>query len=85
MEKHIQQFNIHAYKGIHDLTLDHLNSINILTGDNNSGKTSVLDFQVSIIPKILVLGYYVPELIAYEVETDCILMAFTICFLLITT
>lgn len=48
MEKHIQQFNIHAYKGIHDLTLDHLNSINILTGDNNSGKTSVLELLSSL-------------------------------------
>lgn len=43
MEKHIQKFTIHAYKGIQNLTLDHLNLINILTGDNNSGKTSVLE------------------------------------------
>ncbi len=43
MEKHIQEFTIHAYKGIHDLKLEDLNCINILTGDNNSGKTSVLE------------------------------------------
>lgn len=43
MEKHIREFTIHAYKGIHDLNLEHLNLINILTGDNNSGKTSVLE------------------------------------------
>lgn len=43
MEKHIQEFNINAYKGIHDLKLKNLNMINILTGDNNSGKTSVLE------------------------------------------
>lgn len=43
MGKHIREFTIHAYKGIHDLNLEHLNSINILTGDNNSGKTSVLE------------------------------------------
>lgn len=43
MEKHIQEFTIHAYKGIHDLKIDHLNLINIFTGDNNSGKTSVLE------------------------------------------
>lgn len=43
MEKHIQEFNINAYKGIHDLKLKDLNMINILTGDNNSGKTSVLE------------------------------------------
>lgn len=43
MAKHIQDFLIHDYKGIHDLTLKSLNHINILTGDNNSGKTSVLE------------------------------------------
>lgn len=43
MEKHIQEFNISAYKGIHNLELKNLNMINILTGDNNSGKTSVLE------------------------------------------
>ena len=43
MERHIQNFTIHAYKGIHNLTLENLNVINILTGDNNSGKTSVLE------------------------------------------
>lgn len=48
MEKHIQQFTIHAYKGIHNLKLDHLNFINILTGDNNSGKTSVLELLSTI-------------------------------------
>ena len=44
MEKHIQKFTIHAYKGIQNLTLDHLNLINILTGDNNSGKTSIFEY-----------------------------------------
>ena len=48
MEKHIQKFTIHAYKGIQNLTLDHLNLINILTGDNNSGKTSILELVWSI-------------------------------------
>lgn len=43
MAKHIQQIDIEAYRGIHDLKLGNLNSINILTGDNNSGKTSVLE------------------------------------------
>lgn len=43
MEKHIQEFTVHAYRGIYDLKLNHLNLINILTGDNNSGKTSVLE------------------------------------------
>lgn len=48
MEKHIQQFNVHSYKGIRDLTLNNLNFINILTGDNNSGKTSVLELLSTI-------------------------------------
>ena len=48
MERHIQQFDIHEYKGIHDLTLNRLNAINVLTGDNNSGKTSVLELLSTI-------------------------------------
>lgn len=43
MAIHIQQIDIEAYRGIHDLRLRSLNHINILTGDNNSGKTSVLE------------------------------------------
>ena len=43
MKKHLQEFTVYAYKGIHNLTLESLNTVNILTGDNNSGKTSVLD------------------------------------------
>ena len=43
MGMHIQEFVIHDYKGLHELKLNDLNSINILTGDNNSGKTSVLE------------------------------------------
>ena len=48
MAKHIQQIDIEAYRGIHDLTLKNLNSINILTGNNNSGKTSVLELISSL-------------------------------------
>lgn len=43
MAIHIEQMDIEAYRGIHDLRLRNLNHINILTGDNNSGKTSVLE------------------------------------------
>ena len=43
MAKHIQEFTIHDYKGIHELKFISLNSINILTGDNNCGKTRVLE------------------------------------------
>lgn len=43
MAQHIKEFLIHEYKGIRNLDLKQLNGINILTGDNNSGKTSVLE------------------------------------------
>lgn len=43
MAEYIQELLIHRYKGIHEMKLEHLNSINILTGDNNSGKTSILE------------------------------------------
>lgn len=43
MATHIKDFIIHDYKGIHELKLNSLNSINVLVGDNNCGKTSVLE------------------------------------------
>lgn len=43
MAQHVRELFIHGYKGIHELKLEQLNSINILTGDNNSGKTSILE------------------------------------------
>ena len=48
MAKHIRQIDIEAYRGIQDLSLKNLNSINILTGNNNSGKTSVLELISSL-------------------------------------
>ena len=48
MKSYLQEFTVHAYKGIHNLTLESLNAINILTGDNNSGKTSVLELLSTI-------------------------------------
>lgn len=43
MAIHIKDFDIQEYRGIKNLTLKNLNSINILTGNNNSGKTSILE------------------------------------------
>lgn len=43
MRKHIKNFYIDSYRGINNLNIDDLNLINIFTGDNNSGKTSVLE------------------------------------------
>lgn len=39
----IHSFNIDGFRGIRNLTVHNLNSINLIVGDNNSGKTSVLE------------------------------------------
>lgn len=43
MSNYISGIDIQRYRGITSLKLDKLQRINILTGDNNSGKTSVLE------------------------------------------
>ncbi len=43
MAQHVKEFNIECFRGIRNLQLQNLNDINILTGDNNAGKTSVLE------------------------------------------
>lgn len=43
MGRSISQINIKTYRGISGLEIDDLGDINILVGDNNSGKTSVLE------------------------------------------
>ena len=43
MAIHLKEMKIDSFKGIKDLNLKNLNHINILTGDNNSGKTSILE------------------------------------------
>lgn len=43
MAKHITELNIESYKGITGLEIKDLGDVNILVGDNNSGKTSVLE------------------------------------------
>lgn len=43
MAKHITELNIETYRGIRDLEIKNLGDINILVGDNNCGKTSVLE------------------------------------------
>lgn len=48
MSNNIKEIHIHAYKGIHELRLTGLNQINILTGKNNSGKTSILELLATI-------------------------------------
>lgn len=43
MARHITDLDIGDYRGLKDLCLQDCNDINILTGNNNSGKTSVLE------------------------------------------
>lgn len=43
MAHYIDELNIGAFRGIQELKLSDLSDINILVGDNNSGKTSVLE------------------------------------------
>ena len=41
--RHIDEFTMHRFRGIRDLKLEGLGQINLLVGNNNSGKTSVLE------------------------------------------
>ncbi len=43
MLKHISKLNVRSYRGIQNLILNDFGDINILLGDNNCGKTSVLE------------------------------------------
>ena len=43
MIDHISKLQISAFRGIRDLTLDNLSTVNVLVGANNCGKTSVLE------------------------------------------
>ena len=43
MAIHIESLKIGHFRGIHYLNVEGLNHINIIAGDNNSGKTSVLE------------------------------------------
>lgn len=43
MAQHIQNLHIDSFRGISNLSLDNLGDINIFVGDNNCGKTSVLE------------------------------------------
>lgn len=43
MAKYIENLEIYSYRGIRDLKINNLGDVNILVGDNNTGKTSVLE------------------------------------------
>jgi AAA15 family ATPase/GTPase len=48
MAIHIKELNIGSYRGIKDLILEDLSDVNIILGDNNCGKTSVLELITSL-------------------------------------
>lgn len=41
--RHIDEFTIHSFRGLRDIKLEGLGQINLLVGENNSGKTSILE------------------------------------------
>lgn len=43
MAIHIESLQIEEFRGIRQLSIPHFNHINLLTGDNNCGKTSLLE------------------------------------------
>ena len=43
MAIYISNFSVDHFRGIHDLSIDNINHINIIAGDNNCGKTSILE------------------------------------------
>lgn len=43
LENHIESLQIETYRGIKDLQVDNLGRVNVFVGDNNTGKTSVLE------------------------------------------
>ena len=43
MARHITELRIPAFRGVKDLSLTDLGDVNIIVGDNNCGKTSVLE------------------------------------------
>ena len=48
MAIHVSELNIDTYRGIKSLRLENFSSVNIITGDNNCGKTSVLELLRSL-------------------------------------
>lgn len=55
---HLQKISIQKYKGVADITIDNLNRINVIVGDNNSGKTSFLEAVYLLINQNNLDGYF---------------------------
>lgn len=39
----LEAMRIHSFRGLTDVTLDHFSKINLFVGENNAGKTSLLE------------------------------------------
>jgi ABC-type transport system involved in cytochrome c biogenesis ATPase subunit len=55
---HIEEFHIHQFRGVHDLFLHDIGQINLLVGENNSGKTSVLEAISTFCRPLDALGWF---------------------------
>src|SRR5450759_3383523 len=43
MQRHLNEVSIHRFRALRSVTLSDLGAVNLIVGDNNSGKTSVLE------------------------------------------
>lgn len=48
MSRHIRALEVQSFRGLQKLCIKDLAPINIFTGDNNSGKTSILELIESL-------------------------------------
>lgn len=86
---HIYSFYIECYRGLKNLGLKDLNDINILTGNNNSGKTSVLELLSSTQAPQNILtwlkmcrlarngNYYTGMLNLFPTDSDALMISFS--------
>ena len=65
---HINSLNIETYRGIRNLKLEGFTGINILTGDNNSGKTSILEL-LNTIQEPIQISRWLDEIRKTEYKT----------------
>ena len=58
---HIKALSINNYRGLKNIQLNNFTTINVITGNNNSGKTSVMEL-ISVIDNPLSLASWVSNL-----------------------
>lgn len=65
---HISSLDIETYRGIKNLKLEGFSGVNILTGDNNCGKTSVLEL-LNTMPEPIQISRWIDEIRKTEYKT----------------